>query len=199
MSGAGGNNRRISLVIKCKNWVIVGYKMGQEQKLITQTEFAKKLGISQPAVHKLIKNGRIPIKDGKVIMPDALYSYQSIHDNRISASENTINKSSAGQILQQAKAAYQTYMAEIKKLELEEMRGKLISMDEATAEFRLVATLVRAELLSLPGRCAGVLEGKSINQIELILSDAVNECLTKLNDTRFNSPDTEIEESKKQD
>lgn len=159
--------------------------MNKKKKLISQSEFATSIGISQPAVHKLIKSGKIPTENGKVIIPDAIHAYSHLKDAYNTTTDETLKKADAGKILQQAKANYQTYMAHIKKLELDKLRGELIPVSEAVAEFQMVATLIRSELISLPSRVAGRLEDKSVNQIEMILNQEINECLSRLHNTRF--------------
>jgi len=163
--------------------------MSQKKKYISQSEFAKSIGISQPAVHKLIKAGKIPMENGKVIIPDAIHAYSNLKESHNVTTDDTLKKSNAGQIHQQAKAAYQSCMAQIKKLELDKLRGELIPVSEAVAEFQMVATLIRSDLLSLPSRYAGLLEGQSISKIESILSEAVNDCLTKFHNTKFDQSD----------
>ena len=159
--------------------------MSQKKRYVSQSEFATMIGISQPAVNKHIQAGKIPMHKGKVIIPDALLAYEHIKDNRYSASDETIKKADSGKILQQAKAATQTYTAQIKKLELEKMRGDLIPITEAIAEFEMVATVIRSQLISLPSRLAGVLEDKTAAQIELLLNEAINETLSVLHNTKF--------------
>lgn len=159
--------------------------MNKKKKLISQSEFATSIGISQPAVHKLIKSGKIPTENGKVIIPDAIHAYSYLKDAHNTTTDETLKKADSGKILQQAKAATQTYTAQIKKLELEKMRGDLIPITEAIAEFEMVATVIRSQLISLPSRLAGVLEDKTAAQIELLLNEAINETLSVLHNTKF--------------
>lgn len=171
--------------------------MRQKKKLISQSEFAKSIGITQPAVHKLIKAGKIPTENGKVIIPDAIHAYSHIKDAHNTTTDETLKKADSGKIYQQAKAATQTYTAQIKKLELGKMKGDLIPITETMAEFEMVATVIRSQLVSLPSRIAGLLEDKTASQIEILLNREINEVLSALNNTRFSAEEiaeAEIEE-----
>jgi polyhydroxyalkanoate synthesis regulator phasin len=155
------------------------------------------IGVRPQAVSKMVAAGKLPTQNGKVVMPDALMAYQHRKDNRYSASDETLKKADSGKIYQQAKAATQTYTAQIKKLELEKMKGDLIPITEAMAEFEMVATVIRSQLVSLPSRIAGLLEDKTASQIEILLNKEINEILSALNNTRFSAEEiaeAEIEE-----
>ncbi len=154
------------------------------KETISQVEFAKRNNISQPAVHKLIKSGKLPLKDGKIIMPDAQYAYDEIKRNnpQTTITENTEKAIGVSTNLTQAKAVYQTYAAKIKKLDFEKMQGNLISVDEVINAVEIVTAGFRSEIFSIPSRIAPLCEAKTISQIENIMHNALNEAFTILND-----------------
>lgn len=154
-----------------------------EKECISRAEFGKRNNISRQSVDKWVNSGKFPLKNGKIIMPDAQYIYDEIKRNNTQAVTASTEKAiGVSTNLTQAKTALQTYAAKIKKLEFEKMQGNLISVDEVIKEIEAVAVVMRTELFSIPAKVAPECEGKSISQIELIIHNAINEAFCLLND-----------------
>ena len=67
------------------------------KEYITQVEFAKRNSVSQQAIGKHVRAGKLPLKDGKIIMPDAQYAYDEIKRNNTQVvTENTEKAIGAG-------------------------------------------------------------------------------------------------------
>jgi len=54
--------------------------------LISQSEFAKKMGVTKSAVSQLVRDGKLPVDGKKIIMPDAECNYHKLKSGlRVSA------------------------------------------------------------------------------------------------------------------
>lgn len=154
-----------------------------EKECISRAEFGKRNNISRQSVDKWVNSGKLPLKNGKIIMPDAQYIYDEIkRNNTQAATENTEKAIGIGTNLTQAKTVFQTYAAKIKKLEFEKMQGNLIAVDEVINAAEIVTAGFRSEIFSIPSRVAPLCEGKTISQIENIMHNALNDAFTILND-----------------
>lgn len=56
-----------------------------KKEYITQVEFAKRNKITHQAVGKWVKTGKLPLKAGKIIMPDAQLVYDEIKKRKINS------------------------------------------------------------------------------------------------------------------
>lgn len=163
--------------------------------LISQSEFVTLVKGKQSTVSKWMKSGKLPSKDGMLIMPAA----EKIYHMRIAGlpvplhtGEEEVPKSLTtedvavikddGKKLLKAKAEKETHLAELNKLKVLKEQGKLIEVDEVINQCNKAMEIVRSELLNLPSRVAMVLEGKTAHEIQLKLEDVLNHAMKSLFD-----------------
>lgn len=163
--------------------------------LISQSEFAKKVGVTPQAISKLIKQGKLPVDGKKLIMPDAEKAYYTLKAGikltntpvvevfNADESDNLPIKNSQNadmQDLLNVKVRKETILADNHELNLNKALGKLVSIEEVNKTVTNSLTIVRNAFISLPNRVAQRLEGLSAAEIQLLLEDEVNEVLTEL-------------------
>lgn len=160
---------------------------------MSQSEFAKKVGVSQPRIAKLIKQGKLPAQGNKLIMPDAEKAYHQIkagiqlvapvEPEVFGPGEKPPINSGDGKTMQDlldAKVKKEDVLGDIHKINLEKMRGELLSVDEVSAQVVKVCETVRSGFINLPNKIAPLLEGLSAAEIQIKLDDEINEILTDL-------------------
>ncbi len=156
-------------------------------ELVTQRKFAEIIGTSPANVNKLVRTGKIPIVDGKVLLQDALVAYELIKSNPETnhMSDDMQNATEVALALNQAKLAKEQYLAKLKQLEYEVKQGEYVAIHEVENDAEEVATLIRTSLLSLPSRVALQLENKTAHEAQALLEDEINNILTIFNNTKF--------------
>ena len=151
-----------------------------KQKTVTQVELAEILGVSQPAVHKYIKQGKIPesciVKEGrhkKIKLKDALAELtksldpsrskqkQAQGDDAEQAESDASITLDTGISFAEAQRLDKLYSAELKNLELEEKKGKLINAEEVREAAFTKARTVRDAILNIPDRISATLAAES--------------------------------------
>jgi transcriptional regulator with XRE-family HTH domain len=151
-----------------------------EKELISQVEFARRNGVSQPAIAKWVKLGKLPMEGTKIIMPDAQYVYNDFKAfGKVSTSESS--EISNLKDFNEARTEYQIQSAELKKLQVKKLQGDLISVEQVIKEVEAVATVLRNDMFALPSKLAPLCEGKTIAQIEQIIHNSINDAFTLLN------------------
>ena len=157
-------------------------------RLVTQTKAAKEVRRSQGYIAKLVKEAKIKRYKGGQVDLDEVVGY--IHGVISSAPQNVDNEiastSSKGLMTYaQAKTAREAYAAKKAKLEVEELEGKLIRIEEVKKSAQNLAVIVQTKLLSLPSKLAPYCIGKDIAQIKTVLENGINEALDELNRREF--------------
>jgi hypothetical protein len=153
---------------------------------MTQAEYAKHRGISQPRIAKLISQGKLDgayIKKGRryIINPeDADRLMESnrdpIHDARIRPKRPRIEPASKtpapsgeGKSLNEAARLNMWYRAALLKIKYEKEVGALISKDKVTKQAAHMGALIKTHLESLPAKLgqelAGINEPKQVAQL----------------------------------
>ncbi len=125
-----------------------------KKELISQREYARRLGVSHVAVQRAVKTGRISAVGGKIDPAHADQQWQENTDqskprNRITgkpkqarspedpsepmdmgAADEVIGSTNTATGYAKARAARELYQAQLAKLELDRQRGTLIRADE---------------------------------------------------------------------
>jgi hypothetical protein len=164
-------------------------------ELIGIREAARRLGVSDTAVHKAIKVGRASIAGWHPTSGRRLVSWPEVeqdwHANSDASKRThvgpqggstsrerykgnvvpakplpTANMDVEGPSLAQSRALREGYMAQLAKLEYEHEIGKVIDADEVKREAFRAARQVRDSLLNLPDRLAAELAAES-NQFKV--------------------------------
>jgi len=152
-----------------------------KKELISQREYARRLGVSHVAVQRAVKTGRISAVDGKVDPAQADRQWQENTDqskprNRITGrpkqartagepsepmdmggADEAIGGTNTATGYAKARAARELYQAQLAKLELDRQRGTLIRADEVRIGAFNMARKARDQLIALPDRVAALL------------------------------------------
>ena len=147
--------------------------------------YATRKGISDTAVRKAIKSGRITLtKNGKInpaladrqweanTDPAQVYAIKEDSPARAASSETASSASSGGigVSYQQSRAIREAYEARLKKLEFDERTGKLISTETVQREAFNAARKTRDMILNVPDKVIPLLIGKTdIHEMKEIL------------------------------
>ncbi|TXI93841.1 MAG: hypothetical protein E6Q33_02425 [Neisseriales bacterium] len=173
---------------------------------MSQSEFAKRVKVKQVYISKLIKQGKLPTKGNKLVMPNAEKVFYQ-NKSRMKLTDSTIvevfnsaesedqpiknNQNADMQDLLNVKVRKETILADNHEINLKKALGKLVSIEEVNKTVTHGLIIVRNAFISLPNRFAQRLEGLSAAEIQLMLEDEVNEVLTEL----YNLQETYQDES----
>lgn len=83
-------------------------------------------------------------------------------------------------VLNAAKAYMTAVQTKQEKLKLDELEGRLYSIDRINADAEKIGLAIKSKFSSLPARIATVCEGRTARDIEEIISDEINNCLAEL-------------------
>lgn len=145
--------------------------------------YAARKGISDTAVRKAIKSGRITLTRNGKINPaladrqweantDPAQVYAIKENSATSPSSETAPSGSGGvgASYQQSRAIREAYEARLKKLEFDERTGKLISTETVQREAFNAARKTRDMILNVPDKVIPLLIGKTdIHEMKEIL------------------------------
>lgn len=83
-------------------------------------------------------------------------------------------------VLNAAKAYMTAVQTKQEKLKLDELEGRLYSIDRINADAEKIGLAIKSKFSSLPARIATVCEGRTARDIEEIISDEINNCFAEL-------------------
>ncbi len=83
-------------------------------------------------------------------------------------------------VLNAAKAYLTALQAKAEKLKLDELEGRLLTVEKVNQDAEHCAELIRSKLITIPSRAATICEGRSAREIEEIITDEVNSALEEL-------------------
>jgi hypothetical protein len=157
--------------------------------------YAKHRGVTEGAVRKAIKQGRISKKDNGKIDPNLADKEWSKNtdpaqikkaeakeptqdSNNISTPSNPL---SVGPSYQQSRAIKEAYNAKLTRLQFEKESKKLISVDEVKISAFNAARMTRDRMLNIPDRVIPALVGKTdIFEMKEILKTEIVKALEEL-------------------
>jgi hypothetical protein len=163
--------------------------------LVTQAEYARRLGISRVAVFKRVAAGSIPVHGPKKLIDpveadrlwDATMSPQGAANARAATTTSRAGErpppSVTGSQLGQARAAALVVDVQTKRLLLEQRRGALISRDVAVTKAFNFARTLRDACLTWPARVGPQLAAAfdlDAADVTVYLEDQVRQLLTEL-------------------
>lgn len=156
-------------------------------ELISRREFAKRVGVSDTAVRKALKEGRISLTDGKLDYESALEEWNQTrgpgNNNRFGDLDDDGSEDEAeGGISYFLERALLTRAQRIKtEMEVMAMRGELHYAEDVEAVTNSMISAFRARALAIPSKAALLLRGKtSLSEIQEILTRHIHECLEEL-------------------
>lgn len=135
-------------------------------ELISQAEFARRMGFTAPNVSIHVKKGNITLKDGKVPWPEAKnelqgnvskFKQQAEQEKAVTEGISENNSMNFARV----KAVHESLKARKVKLELEQMEGSLVDAKAVKESAFKQARLVRDTLLAVPQRLAPVIANES--------------------------------------
>lgn len=135
----------------------------QYQKNIDQNKRSK----SRKAATKLIEDIKSSIDVGD--------DFESTYKNWLGQIENNPIA-----VLNAAKAYMTAVQTKQEKLKLDELEGRLYSIDRINADAEKIGLAIKSKFSSLPARIATVCEGRTARDIEEIISDEINNCFAEL-------------------
>jgi hypothetical protein len=143
--------------------------------------YARHRGCTPAAVRKAIKRLDIPQDpDGKVHVAEADRLWPWLSDRSAGTTAGTEGEPSAPTYAE-AKRRKELAVAEMRELELERMRGNLISLDYLDQQLSGCLMGVRGVLLSMPGKWAPALVGvATVARAQLVLQEAIDEAMPTL-------------------
>lgn len=167
---------------------------------ITKKELSIRLDVSAAYVAKLVRDGRVTVgDDGKVEWPTvqdeiksgenpAFAGHKKVNKQAKSVPVKNLSNESAVELnkkFNKARTDEKIYAAKLKELEFNKEKGKLIPLSDVIADAARTGEEIRALLCSIPSRIAPALDGKSAVEIEAVITEAINEALTVLHETKF--------------
>lgn len=171
------------------------------------TALAKSLGVSRAQVRSLIDKGIFKTDEHKrVSLAEAKIAYAEYQEG-LSRKKTNKSKDAAVKLLTTAadelpddfKGVYKRWMqavevdpigvlnaakayltalqAKEEKLKLDELEGRLYSIERINADAEKAGSLVRSKLTTIPARVATLCEGRTARDIEEIITDEINKAL----------------------
>lgn len=158
-------------------------------KLLSQRQYAALRGVSQQAVSKAVKSGRIPTTGGLIdpVVADAAWPQNTRPRTDLTGDPSRAAGAAepeSGQELaaserphatyNAARALREVYAAKRAKLEFEVSEGKLVPVEEVRAQAYETARAMRDQLLSLPARLAPIVfAAKDVSECHRLLEEAL--------------------------
>ena len=147
---------------------------------VRQSEFARIIGCGRSYVAALKKAGRLVMTDDGLVL---------VEESKASIARSNGAPERAAVVPQEfgdARSRREHIEAELKQIELDEKRGRLVVAAEVVAVVADVSTTLRAQLESMPDRLAPMLATVTDEQqIRAVLADEVEMVLSGMAD-RFN-------------
>lgn len=159
--------------------------------------YAKRRGITEAAVRKAIKQGRITKNSNGTINPviadkewsqntDPAQIKTTFTEEKPDYSQNSIPSTASGPSYQQSRAIKEAYGAKLLRLQFEKESKKLIPVDEVKIAAFNAARMTRDRILNIPDRVIPQLVGKTniFEMKEILKAELVKalEELSKIND-----------------
>lgn len=112
-------------------------------------------------------------------------SFEMPEDDEILPATGKVSVDKVTQMFNRAKLAEKTYQAKLKELDFKEKQGLLLPKEVVESDAASTAEELRGLLFAVPPRIAPICEGKPAREIEIVIENAINECLTALKKSRF--------------
>jgi len=179
-------------------------------ELVTKTELARKIGVSQPYITKKIKDGTLKkCLDGKKLKLECAIKAlnANIKDfkraNQFETKDKELIKKYAPQkelvtdenvgnlkILlagvenpsQKVAIIKDYWTGKINQIKYEAEKGKYILKSEVENQASKTATILREKLFNIPNKISPLCYGKTIAEIQEIIYSAINEAVQEVND-----------------
>ena len=160
---------------------------------LTQAEFARQKGWTRQYVNKLVRQGRIPVKGGKIDPVAAEKAIAELAEPatilRESPAPQSHAASSPGYPVDNRKAVdfaaartmREAFRAKMAKMEYEEKAGKLTDATKVREDAFRAGRIIRDALLGIPDRLADILAAEQDpRQVRQCLQDELESALEQL-------------------
>jgi len=161
-------------------------KKVKKKKYITQSELAKIIGISQPAISKMIQDKKIPdtcFDNNKLLRNKTIQFFR----NEINKDDNVTDDSDINTLHKKSK--YEKTMAEVKKilLHIDKEEKNLVNKQEVNEDAFNTFRKYRDWILSLPAKMSNALYSKlnidiDINELTIFFESFFKEHLNEISE-----------------
>lgn len=169
-------------------------KNKSEHGLLTQTDYAARRGVSRQYISKLVKEGVLPLIDGKVnpVQADAILearrepsrqTHQQRQEQQAAIAgeggqRRTISNAELPTILLKTKIKAETEKAKLLEIKANVEAGKYVDIDDVRAAAFKQGRIVRDSILIIADRLAPVLANMSnVDEIHKLLTEEHNKAL----------------------
>ncbi|MFT4314366.1 MAG: hypothetical protein AB3P11_04690 [Wolbachia pipientis] len=156
---------------------------------ITQTEWAREIGVSKQYVCYLVKKGIVELEDGLIDREQANEAIAAIRDpSQPLRRKNPENENASNLSTMLLKTRIKNEMERGKLLEAKAKAeiGELVSVEEVKTEAFNVARVVRNNLLNIPNRVSALLASLSdTEKIHMALTEEITNSLQELSNAKF--------------
>ncbi|WP_341816034.1 hypothetical protein [Wolbachia endosymbiont (group B) of Idaea biselata] len=155
---------------------------------ITQTEWAKELGVSKQYVCYLVKKGIVELEDGLINREQANEAVAAIRDpsqplRRKNYSENGEKLST---MLLKTRIKNEMERGKLLEAKAKAEIGELVAVEEVKRDAFNVARVVRNNLLNIPNRVSALLASLSdTEKIHMALTEEITNSLQELSNIKF--------------
>lgn len=172
--------------------------MAENSASVGVREFARQIGKSHTWVYKLLKEGKLPRnEDGTLPVNEAFAAYDKLtrgkerqpeelsDDDNAPMSPKMAKAQNVTESFNKARAMEKTYQAKLKEIEFKLKQGDLVESAKVRQDAQATASALRARLMSIPVRVAGLCEGRTSREIEEILEGAIDDALKEFKKSEF--------------
>ncbi|WP_353286466.1 hypothetical protein [Wolbachia endosymbiont (group A) of Crataerina pallida] len=155
---------------------------------ITQTEWAREIGVSKQYVCYLVKKGIVELEDGLINREQANEAVAAIRDpsqplRRKNYSENGEKLST---MLLKTRIKNEMERGKLLEAKAKAEIGELVAVEEVKRDAFNVARVVRNNLLNIPNRVSALLASLSdTEKIHMALTEEITNSLQELSNTKF--------------
>ncbi|MHC3931444.1 UNVERIFIED_CONTAM: hypothetical protein LBW92_03080 [Wolbachia endosymbiont of Nasonia longicornis] len=154
---------------------------------ITQTEWAREIGVSKQYVCYLVKKGIVELEDGLINREQANEAVVAIRDpSQPLRRKNPENTSNLSTMLLKTRIKNEMERGKLLEVKARAEIGELVAVEEVKREAFNVARVVRNNLLNIPNRVSALLASLSdTEKIHMALTEEITNSLQELSNAKF--------------
>ena len=177
-------------------------------ELLTQTEFARRVGVSRQRIQQLLDVGRLPVVQtsqgrrvpwaeakaiwdadrGVVAQPAPEVGAEpapSLDPATAPEPRRRMDIATIAAETAKARLVDKTEQAKMRRLRRELLEETIVNKAEVEADAENASLTIRSALQALPAKVAPMLEGLALAEIEAILTTEIDDALRALHEARF--------------